>query len=218
MAKQEFGGDKKVGRPLLFRIEEGLVKVLLPLVPKWLQTYHLTLLTIVWIIFIVVFSFLAKYNINWLWLVSLMVLFQYITDLLDGKVGMLRKTGLVRWGYYMDHFLDYLFLCSLLIGYSFIVDDHFKYLLFFVLAVFGAFMVNSYLAFAVTNKFRISYLGIGPTEARLLFIIINTYLIISSKFLMEEFLPYILVISLIGLFVIVYITQKEIWEIDMKNK
>ncbi len=218
MLKEEFGGDKKVGRPLLFRIEERIVKLLLPLVPKWLETYHLTLLTIVWIVFIIVSSFLAKYNINWLWLVSLMVLFQYITDLLDGKVGIIRNTGLVRWGYYMDHFLDYLFLCSLLIGYSFIVDDHFKYLLFFVLVVFGAFMVNSYLAFAATNRFRISYFGIGPTEARLFFIIINTYLIISSKFLMEEFLPYILILSIVGLFLIVYITQKEIWKIDMKNK
>jgi phosphatidylglycerophosphate synthase len=147
-----------------------------------------------------------------------MIFFQYITDLFDGAVGRYRNTGLVRWGYYMDHLLDYLFLCSVLIGYSFILPDRFKYLLFFILAIFGAFMVNSYLAFAVTNKFKIAYLKIGPTEIRILFIVINTLLIIFGKTYMGEVLPFILFLSLAGLCFVVYKTQKYIWKLDMANK
>jgi hypothetical protein len=48
---------------------------------------------------------------------------QYVTDHYDGKIGKYRNTGLVRWGYYMDHLLDYVFLCSIIIGYAFILPE-----------------------------------------------------------------------------------------------
>jgi phosphatidylglycerophosphate synthase len=118
----------------------------------------------------------------------------------------------------MDHFLDYIFLCAILIGYSLILPDNLKYLQFFVLAIFGAFMVNSYLAFAASNKFRISHMGIGPTEVRIIFILINTMIIIFGKTYIGASLPYILILSTIGLIIITYRTQKEIWQMDKDKK
>ena len=79
-------------------------------------------------------------------------------------------------------------------------------------------MVNAYLSFAATNKFKITYLKIGPTEIRLLFIIINTLLIFFGKTYLKWSLPYVLTFSLLSLVYVVYKTQKELWEIDMKNK
>ena len=187
-----FQGDKKFGKSILYDIEIPFRDWLVPKVPRWLEGYHLTLTTILWSILIVVFSFLAKHNIHWLWLVSLMIFLQYITDLLDGAVGRARDTGLVKWGYYMDHFLDYIFLSSILIGYALLLPDVFKYRLFFVMAFFGAFMVNSFLSFAATNKFKIAYMGIGPTEIRIVFIIINTLLICFGRTYMLKALPFVL--------------------------
>jgi phosphatidylglycerophosphate synthase len=214
----EFGGDKKFGASILNRAETGMKEWMVPRVPKCVETYHLTLTTVLWSLLIIVFSFFAKYNMHWLWLVSLMIFLQYITDLLDGAVGRARDTGLIKWGFYMDHFLDYIFLCSILIGYSLILPDHYKYILFFILAMFGAFMVNSFLSFAATNKFKISYLGIGPTEVRLIFIMVNTLLIIFGKTYLAVALPFVLAFSVFGLFVVVFKTQKYLWEIDMSNK
>ena len=114
----------------------------------------------------------------------------------------------------MDHFLDYVFLCSYLISYLFIVPASFIYLQFFLLGIFGCFMVNSFLAFAVTNKFQISYCGIGPTEIRCMFILINTMHILFGTTYMSSLLPYLLLLSLIGLCITVYRTQRSIWEID----
>ncbi len=131
-----------------------------------LETYHLTLTTQLWCTLIIAFSFLARYRIHFLWVVSFSIFGQYITDLLDGEIGRRRNTGLIKWGYCMDHFLDYLFLCSILIGYGLMVADYNKYMLFYILALFGAFMVNSFLSFAATGQFRISYMGVGPTEIR----------------------------------------------------
>lgn len=218
MKKQEFAGDKKKGQSLLYCLDYFLRSKLLHRIPKSIETYHLTLTTILWSALIIVFSFLARNNINWLWLVSLCIFLQYITDLLDGAIGRERNTGLVKWGYYMDHFLDYIFLCSILIGYSFIMPNEFNYILFFILAIFGAFMVNSFLSFAATNEFKIEYLKIGPTEVRFVFIIINTLLILFGKTYMATALPYILLFSFLGLIIVVYRTQKYIWKLDMKMK
>lgn len=214
----KFAGDKKVGKGLFSSVEKKIVDKYVSKVPKFIETYHLTYMTILWSALIIGFSFLAMNNIHWLWLVSLMILFQYITDLFDGAVGRYRNTGLIKWGYYMDHFLDFIFLCSVLIGYAIILPGKFDYILFFVLAIFGAFMVNSYLAFAATNQMRIHYLGIGPTEVRFIFIIINTLLIFFGKTYMGMALPYIFGFSFLGLVLVVYRNQKKIWKIDMENK
>ncbi len=213
-----FGGDKKFGKSILYTSETKLKNWLVPMVPKCIETYHLTLTTVLWSLLIIVFSFLARYIIGWLWVVSLMIVFQYLTDLLDGEIGRRRNTGLIKWGFYMDHFLDYIFLFSILIGYSFILPNQFNYILFFIMAMFGAFMVNSFLSFAATNEFKISYLGIGPTEIRLIFIVVNTLLIIFNKTYMAAALPYVLTFSAFGLFVVIFKTQKYLWKVDMAQK
>jgi phosphatidylglycerophosphate synthase len=179
----------------------------------------LTLSTLIWCAMIILFSFLASYNIHFLWVVSFMIFMQYITDLLDGAIGRARTTGLVKWGYFMDHFLDYIFLCSILIGYGLMTEDHNKYLLFYILMLFGAFMVNSFLSFAATGNFRISYMGIGPTEMRLVFILVNTFIIFfHSRFNMSLLLPITLAGATFALFVVVYQTQKQLWKVDMEAK
>lgn len=199
--------------------ENKLKNWLVPKVPKAIETYHLTMTTLLWCALIIGFSFLARYNIHFLWVVSFSIFGQYITDLLDGEVGRRRNTGLIKWGYYMDHFLDYLFLCSILIGYGLMVEDHNKYLLFYILALFGAFMVNSFLSFAATGAFRISYMGVGPTEVRLIFIVANTLIIVfADKFEIVRVLPVVLVGATFALFVTVFQTQKMLWAIDMENK
>jgi len=214
-----FHGDKKEGRWLLANAENRLKDLLVPLVPKWIQTNHLTMTTLLWCAMIILCSFLARYRIQWLWVVSFAIFGQYITDLLDGEIGRRRNTGLVKWGYYMDHFLDYLFLCSIIIGYGLLVEDQNKYLLFYILALFGAFMVNSFLSFAATGAFRISYMGIGPTEVRLIFIIINTLIILlADRVEIVRVLPYVLAGATFALFVTVFQTQKQLWKIDMEAK
>jgi phosphatidylglycerophosphate synthase len=212
-----FAGDKKEGKWLLANAEGKLREWMLPMVPKWCQTYHLTMTTVLWCALIILFSFFARYDSRWLHLVSFFIFMQYITDLLDGAVGRSRNTGLIKWGYYMDHFLDYLFLFSILIGYSFLVADQYDVMLFFILALFGAFMVNSFLSFAATNEFKIAYMGIGPTEVRLIFIGANTLLAYQTDVLTPA-LPWVLGLSAFGLFVTVYRTQKMLWELDMKVK
>jgi archaetidylinositol phosphate synthase len=218
MDLKPFPGDTKVGTSLFHGPEQRFINWAVVRIPPWIKSYHLTLATIPISIAIIVFSFLAKLDDEWLWGVSVMIVIQWMTDTLDGSVGRLRKEGLVRWGYYMDHFLDYIFLCTILIGYMVLLPDTSKFLHFFILALFGAFMVSAYLAVSASDRFRITFFGIGPTEIRLLFIVINTLLLIFGKTYLAVTLPYVLGASLIGLAVVVYHTQRELWGMDMSKK
>jgi len=215
--KNTFDGYYKNMDSFLQIFEKKWKPWLVKRMPKYIQGYHLTLSTIIWSILIVVFSYFSSWNIHWLWLVSLMIFLQYITDSIDGLLGITRKDGLAKWGYYMDHFLDYVFICSIIFGYFFIVTLHYRYMLLFILAIFGAYMINTFLYFSVTQKFKITYMYVGPSEVRLIFIIINTLLIFFGKTFMGFALPYILVLSSIGLVIVVYRVQKEILIIDKKK-
>jgi phosphatidylglycerophosphate synthase len=218
MQREEFAGASKTNTSLLSPMERRMARVVLPLVPRWLETQHLTLLTLVWSALILAFSFMAAGNIKWLWGVSLMVTFQYVTDHFDGKVGKFRNTGLFKWGFYMDHLLDYVFLCAVVIGYAQILPPASRYQMLLLLAVYAGFMVNAFLTFAATEEFNISFLKLGPTEFRIALVIINTLLIAFGTRGMESALPYVIGFSLLGLAAVVYRTQKQIWARDMEHK
>jgi phosphatidylglycerophosphate synthase len=118
----------------------------------------------------------------------------------------------------MDHLLDYGFLCAIFIGYSFLLNEQAARLLYvFVLIAIG-FMTSSYLSFASTNEFKITYLGFGPTEMRLVFILLNVVIIFAGVKFIEVSLPYLIPISLVVLALVIFRTQKYIWAIDMRDK
>ena len=216
MFREQFAGANKVSSSILSPLERRMARRVVPAIPSWLGTHHLTMLTLVWCALIVFFSLLAAGGERrWLWGASLMIFCQYLTDFFDGKVGKYRDTGLVKWGFYMDHLLDYVFLCSVLAGYALILPAASQRPLFFLLAVFGGFMVNSFLAFAATEKFSISHMGLGPTEFRIALVALNALIIFDGTQRMEKVLPYVAVGGLLVLCVLVYRTQKEIWRRDM---
>ena len=214
----QFAGATKTNTSFLTPLERRLAIRMLPRIPSWLETYHLTMLTLVWSGLILFFSYLAKNDLRWLWGVSAMVAMQYVTDHYDGKIGKYRGTGLVRWGYYMDHLLDYLFLCSVIIGYSFILPERSRFQILIMLAIFAGYEVSTFLAFSATDRLKISYLKLGPTEFRLALIVVNGLLVQYGTRTMVNGLKYVNIGAAIGLALMVYRTHKVIWALDMKQK
>jgi archaetidylinositol phosphate synthase len=219
MREQEFGGDKKLPmRTFLAKWERKFIDAGVPKFPQWLQGYHLTLLTIPWSVGLIAFGYLARENLSWLYLSSLMLVLQWFTDSFDGALGKFRDTGIPQWGYYMDHLLDFVFMCSIFIGYSFLVEGTSKVIVYSLIPVFGSFFASSFLSFGATGQFKITYLGTGPTEIRFWFIVLNCLLIFFGVAWIEKLLVYILILAVIMLCVVVYRTQKYIWQADMRDK
>lgn len=219
MENRAFGGDKKLPmNSLLARHEKRFIEGNVQRFPNWIEGYHLTLTTILWSAGLIVFGWLAKSSHHWLWGSSLMLFLQWFTDCFDGALGRHRDTGIPRWGYYMDHFLDFVFMSSVLIGYSFLFDGSNRQMIYLFVPVSGCFIVSSYLAFGATGEFKITYLGSGPTEVRIYFIILNFCIILFGVGWIEQILLYLFAASMIVLCIIIYRTQKYIWRIDMAEK
>lgn len=217
-AENPFAGAGKVGESFFSPRERRFVARYVTKVPTFVETYHLTLLTVVWSAGILMFGWMAKSNIQWLWMASVMIVFQYITDLFDGAVGRHRNTGLVKWGFFMDHFLDYVFLCAMITAYHTVAPPGHDVWFVVLLGLTGAHMAHSFLAFAATNEFRIAFYGVGPTEMRLVFIGINAFIIFTHPRYYDYTLPALTVIVLLGLIFVVTNTQRQLWQTDMDAK
>ena len=219
MGEQAFAGDKKAPmRSPLAKIEKAFISRTVGKFPTWIEGYHLTLMTIPWSAGLILFGWLAQRNLHWLWGASAMLLLQWFTDSFDGALGRLRDTGIPKWGFHMDHFLDFVFMWCVPVGYVFIVDERSACWLFVFAFIYSAMMANSFLGFSATNEFKITYLGMGPTEVRLLFIILNAVVVFRGPRVSEAALPYATVAFGLALCIMVFRTQRYIWGIDMANK
>ena len=164
------------------------------------------------------FGKLAAGNLNWLWGVSLMIVLQYLTDLADGEVGRRRNTGLIKWGFYMDHFLDYIFLCCLVVAGYLIAPAGVEFWFVVLLVIVSAFMVNSFLSFSATNEFEIYHYGFGPTETRIVFIAINAWIVIFGTDQFYWMLPLTCLITGLGLVFNTWQIHRKLWQMDMDIK
>src|ERR1044072_3349482 len=185
----------------LVPLERRLGAFVLPRIPRWLETYHLTLLTPFWCLGIVGFSYLAASNLRWLWMVNVMIVLHYFTDHFDGKLGKYRDTGLFKWGFYMDHLFDYGFLCSILLGYTLLIPERAFFNMLLVLCVFSALMFHTYLLLATTEQFKVSFGWFGPTEMRVALVVINGLIIKFGTRPVKVGLPYLALagLSMLGI-------------------
>ena len=221
MTEQTTGCDKKAPmKTLLSAPEKRFILWLAPKFPAWITSWQLTLMTVLWALGVIGFGMLAGRtgNLHWLWLSSLMVFLQWFTDCFDGAIGRHRNEGLIKWGFYMDHFLDFVFMCSVFIGWSFLFEGASNILLWFMSLGMGCLMVNAFLGFGATNQFKITYLATGPTEMRLYFMLINAAITIFGTGWLDKSLLYIFIAFWLGIIVVVYRTQKRIYALDMEIK
>lgn len=202
---------------ILSKLEKKWTDYLTPKVPLWLDSKKLTLFTLLWCILVVWFGYLAKDNIHWLWGISAVIILEYLTDSLDGNVGRYRREGFIKWGAYMDKMVDWIFTVSLIVGYSFIVPEHRIKDLIFILGIYGAFMMHSLLVLATLNKYKISFFGFSPTEARLALITGNTLLVFFGRIYIVTALPYILGGTIVSVFITMYQTQRVLHREDIRE-
>ncbi|MHC4988511.1 MAG: CDP-alcohol phosphatidyltransferase family protein [Planctomycetota bacterium] len=221
MDEKATGCDKKAPmKTLLSAPEKRFILWLAPKFPAWTTSRLLTMMTVLWILGVIGFGMLAGHtgNRHWLWLSSVMIFMQWFTDCFDGAIGRARNEGLVKWGFYMDHFLDFVFMCSVFIGWSFLFEGLHNKLLWFMSLGMGCLMVNAFLSFGATNQFKITYLATGPTEMRLYFMLINAAIALFDTGWLEKSIVYIFIAFWLAIIIVVYRTQKHIYTLDMEIK
>jgi len=216
-ASEGFAGDRKTGQSVLGPWERRFIDWAIPKIPAPIGSHHLTMLTLVWSVLMVLFGWLAQDPDSrpWLHAMSLLVFLQWLTDSLDGSLGKYRKQGLVKWGFFMDHLLDLLFAGSIVIAYSFMVEVWWLRLCFMILLlVTCATMAVSFLSFAATNRFQIAYYGVGPTEIRIAYIAVNTLVFFIGTSVFSWGVPVVLALNLVAFAVLAVQTSDQLWRLD----
>lgn len=141
--------------------------------PRWVMPDHMTALGLLASTFIAVAYLLTNRDARWLWAASAALVVQWFGDSLDGNLARYRKIERPRYGYYLDHLTDA--YSTLAIGLGLGLSPYM--LLAVGLAIVTSYLIlsiNVYLETYVFGEFSFSYGRLGPTEVRVLLIILNT--------------------------------------------
>ena len=161
-----YDGTKSQNDSLLSGFNRRFVNWAVPLVPKWFQTYHLTCFTYFWAALCLASGYLSQTQSRWLWMMAASIIGHYITDALDGEVGRRRQTGLVRWGFYTDHFGDFIFLICILLGLSYPTPPHLLRWLMVLMGVWSTFFINAYFIWIIRKQYTLSFFRISSIEVQ----------------------------------------------------
>ena len=164
---------------LLAGVERRVLRLLAERVPRMLRSNHLTVLGTLGAVGAGTAYALTTYDPAWLWVASLMLGVNWVGDSLDGTLARVRGTQRPKYGYYVDHVVDAFStaVIGLGIGLSPYVDLG---LALGLVVVYLALSINVYLESTVFGVFKISYGRIGPTEVRLLLVLLNTMLALAA--------------------------------------
>ena len=155
---------------------------------------------------------------TWMKSITIMIKLQYLSDLYDGAAGRHRNTGLLKWGYFMDHFLDFLLLYSLCFAGYLILPPGLSGWIFALLIILSSFLVVTFLAFSCTNQFEIYHFNLRLTEVRALVIIVNCLLILFGLEHLKITLPLVCPVLTILLNIYACKMSAKIWRLDMEAK
>jgi archaetidylinositol phosphate synthase len=111
----------------------------------------------------------------WLWAASGLLVVHWFGDSLDGTLARVRKSERPTYGYYLDHLVDA--VATAVIGIGLGLSPYM--LLATGLAIVVAYLVlsiNTYLETYAFGRFHLGYGRLGPTEARVGLIALNTLL------------------------------------------
>ena len=144
--------------------------------PKWVVSDTLTLIGTLGAIIIAVGYILTGKSIHFLWLSSLGFFINWYGDSLDGTLARVRGTQRPVYGYYLDHTVDCIneAIMFLGVGLSPLMNLPLALMIFIVyLFLTINVSVNAHLK----GEFKLTYLKLGPTEFRVVCILINTLFI-----------------------------------------
>jgi phosphatidylglycerophosphate synthase len=109
-------------------------------------------------------------------------------DSLDGTLARVRGTQRPKYGYYLDHVVDA--FSTAVIGLGIGLSPYVNLgLALGLVVVYLALSINVYLESSVFGVFKISYGRIGPTEVRVLLVILNTMLAVAALWEVKGPLP-----------------------------
>ncbi len=141
--------------------------------PKWMTSDILTYIGVFGAVVIAAGYILSAWNINFLWLSSLGFIINWYGDSLDGTLARVRKKQRPIYGYYLDHTVDAINEVMIFVGVGLSGLMHLEIALL-ALVMYLLMTINVSINAHLKKEFRLTYASMGPTEFRVIMIIVNT--------------------------------------------
>jgi archaetidylinositol phosphate synthase len=164
---------------LLARREARVLEWIAHRMPARVTPDHMTILGVLAAFGIAGAYVLSNGDRAWLWAASALLVVHWLGDSLDGTLARVRKAERPTYGYYLDHLVDA--VATAVIGIGLGLSPYL--LLATGLAIVIAYLVlsiNTYLETQAFGVFSLGYGRLGPTEARIGLIALNTALALGA--------------------------------------
>ena len=140
--------------------------------PSWVTSDMLTFVGFLGSLIMATGYALSNLNLKWLWLSCFGLVVNWFGDSLDGSLARVRNAQRKTYGFFIDHNVDVLneMIMFIGVGVSPLVNMSFA-----MLALVGYFMLSIYVYIDchLKGEMRLTYGGLGPTEFRLMLILVN---------------------------------------------
>jgi phosphatidylglycerophosphate synthase len=171
----DIANHQRVNDIFLGPLERPVLKWLAERMPAWVTPDTLTLIGVLGAALTLISYLLTNFSSGFLWLASLGFVINWFGDSLDGTLARSRKIERPIFGFFIDHTVDGFVTVMIFIGLG--LTPHVSYVVA-SLALIGYLLLSVivYVRTSSVGEFKISYGKLGPTEIRVLAILLNTYM------------------------------------------
>jgi phosphatidylglycerophosphate synthase len=200
---------ERIQQNLLASSERRILNWLCARLPAWVTPDQLTALGFFGAVLIGAGYALSSFSACWLWLAIVGYCVNWFGDSLDGSLARYRKIERPQYGYFIDHSADSLANMIWITGLGLGPFVRLDVALFGLVGYF-LMSIHTFLAARVMGEFRLSYLSGGPTELRLMLIVMTGFMLTlgpKPSFLAGFTVFDIFLIGVAAILVILFIVQ-----------
>jgi phosphatidylglycerophosphate synthase len=221
----EIKDHKRVNDILLGPLERPALQWFAAHLPGWATPDMMTVIGIIGALVITLGYGLSRFHPAFLWMATLGFIINWFGDSLDGTLARFRHIERPKYGFYIDHITDCVTEIIIILGLGL---SH--YISFSVASMcciaYIAMSVLVYVRMNVMGEFKISYSKLGPTEVRVLAIMLTTAMFFGGVREIQLSLspiaisvnPYDLVVTVITLLLVFFFAQTGIKQaIELRN-
>ncbi|HSL29612.1 MAG TPA: CDP-alcohol phosphatidyltransferase family protein [Anaerolineales bacterium] len=164
---------RRVNDILLGPLERPALRWLATHMPAWVTPDICTFIGLAGSLTVAASYVLSLYDRNFLWLASFGFLVNWFGDSLDGTLARYRRIERPVYGFFVDHTMDAVSATVIFLGLGMTPYVSFN-IACLALISYLLLSVLVFLRTSVVGEFKISYSMLGPTEIRVIAVLLNT--------------------------------------------
>lgn len=166
----------RIQTSVLNALEKKVLIYLAKRLPRWMTSDKLTIIGIIGAVLVAAGYLLSNIHIGWLWLSTAGFIVNWYGDSLDGTLARVRHTQRPIYGFYLDHCVDGVTTAIMCFGAGLSQMIHLG-IAMSILTVYLLLSISVYINAHLKGEFKLTFIGMGPTEFRLIMMVVNTIFI-----------------------------------------